>query len=122
MSELQLTGMLSQIGDVEVISDKFSKRQFVIQVHEGQYTKTVALQFVNDKTSKLDGLQLGQEVTVKFNIESREYNGKWFTNLTAWYLSKGEAANTGYIPNAQPAQQPVQQPYTPAPQSDGMPF
>ena len=88
MSELVIKGKIAFIGDAEVISDKFSKRTFVLDVQDGNYEKKVAMQFSNDRMSKLDGLSIGQEVTVKFNLESREHNGKWYTNAMAWYLSK----------------------------------
>lgn len=111
---LELTGRITFIGDVEVISDKFSKRLFVLEIADGNYTKKVALQFVNDKTSKLDGIQIGSEVTVKFNIESRDHNGKWFTNLTAWYLSGGQVVQGA---TSQPRT------YNPSPENkDDLPF
>jgi hypothetical protein len=34
----------------------------------------------------VSGLRSGQDVTVQFNIESREYNGKYYTNATAWKI------------------------------------
>lgn len=100
---LELKGKITHIGDVEVINDKFSKRIFVIEVQDGSFAKSVALQFTNDKCGKLDGIAKGAQVHVKFNIESREYNGKWFTNLTAWYLGAGEAM-TAQQPQPQTSQ------------------
>lgn len=105
MSELQINGRITFIGNAETISDKFSKRIFVLDVVDGQYTKKVCMQFVNDKMSKLDNLPLNTEVLVKFNLESREHGGKWYTNATAWYLSKENAgipdASQSNIPNTE---------------------
>jgi hypothetical protein len=83
---LQVTGKITHIGDVEVVSEKFSKRTFVIEVQDGAFAKNIAMQFTNDKCGKLDGVAIGSTVEIKFNLESREYNGKWYTNATAWYL------------------------------------
>lgn len=46
-----------------------------------QYPKKVAFNMYGDK---IVPLQIGQEVTVSFDIESKEFNGRWFTNLKAW--------------------------------------
>jgi len=38
---------------------------------------------------KIVPLQIGQEVSVSFDVESKEYNGRWFTNLRAWKVDTG---------------------------------
>ena len=76
----------------KTISDKFTVREFVVTVEDGNYPQDIALQFVNDKVSLLDNIQVGQEVTVSFDIRGREYNGRYFNNLNAWKLQAGEAA------------------------------
>lgn len=46
-----------------------------------QYPKKVAFNMYGDK---IVPMQIGSEVTVSFDIESKEFNGRWFTNLKAW--------------------------------------
>lgn len=46
-----------------------------------QYPKKVAFNMYGDK---IVNLRIGQEVNVSFDIESKEFNGRWFTNLKAW--------------------------------------
>ncbi len=87
-----LTGKVKLVMDAKTISDKFTVREFVVTVEDGNYPQDIALQFVNDKVSLLDNLQIGQEVTVSFDIRGREYNGRYFNNLNAWKLQAGEAA------------------------------
>ncbi|MCK4565043.1 MAG: DUF3127 domain-containing protein [Verrucomicrobia bacterium] len=87
-----LTGKVKLVMDAKTISDKFTVREFVVTVEDGNYPQDIALQFVNDKVSLLDNLQVGQEVTVSFDIRGREYNGRYFNNLNAWKLQAGEAA------------------------------
>lgn len=83
---LTLQGRIIQIGDKNQVSDKFAKREFVIEITDGAYNKNVAMQFTNDKCALLDKYQVNQNVTVSFNLDSREHNSKWYTNVTAWRI------------------------------------
>jgi len=95
-----LTGKVKLVMDAKTISDKFTVREFVVTVEDGNYPQDIALQFVNDKVSLLDNLQPGQEVTVSFDIRGREYNGRYFNNLNAWKLQAGEVATAAAAPAA----------------------
>lgn len=111
MSNFEITGQIVQIGQTEVKTEKFSVREFAIQFqtgNEGQYTDYASFRLANAKTSLVDGLQVGQTVTVKFNVRGREWNGKYFTNLEAWKID----------PATKPEDMPMQQPK----QDDGLPF
>lgn len=96
---MELTGTIKAIGQTQQVNDNFSKREFVIEVKNGSYTDLVALQFVKDRTNKLDGYNIGDNIRVHFNIQSKEYNGRYFTNLTAWGIAKEQQ-------EAQPTKQP----------------
>ena len=61
----------------------WKKRDFVIET-EGQYPKKVCFTVWGDKSEPLENLQPGSEVKVFFDPESREYNGRWYTDLKAW--------------------------------------
>ena len=87
-----LTGKIKLVQDAKTISDKFTVREFVVTVEDGNYPQDIVLQFVNDKVSLLDNVQTGQEVTVSFDIRGREYNGRYFNNLNAWKIQTGAAA------------------------------
>ncbi|MBN2773403.1 MAG: DUF3127 domain-containing protein [Prolixibacteraceae bacterium] len=69
---------------------EWKKQEFVIETDE-QFPKKVCFTLFNDKTSLADNVTVGQEVEVSFNIESREYNGKWFHNINAWKIDSVEA-------------------------------
>lgn len=59
----------------------WQKRNFVIET-AGQYPKKVCLQLFGDKVN--DCPNVGEEVKVSFDINSREYNGRWYTQLDAY--------------------------------------
>lgn len=57
------------------------KSQDAVLETVGQYPKKVAFNMYGDKIAPL---QIGNEVTVSFDVESKEFNGRWFTNLKSW--------------------------------------
>ena len=124
---------------------QWSSQTAVIETHE-QYPKRVAFDVLGDKITEFN-LHVGEEVTVSFDINAREYNGKWFNSVNAWnVVRKQYPAQGGYNTNpqagaqyTQAAQQaamygapnpmnpnnpfpPAQQPGAPAGQSDQPPF
>jgi hypothetical protein len=50
-----------------------------------------------DKTEQINGLQPGEDVKISFDPESREYNGRWYTDLRAWKVERGAAAMSGGV-------------------------
>jgi hypothetical protein len=99
-----------------VISDRFRKREFVVQTKE-QYPQTLCFEFTQDKTSVLDAYQAGQEVNVEFNIRGREWTPpqggatRYYTTLQAWRMSPLQQAAAPAPPSDLP---PAGQPFTPS--------
>ena len=86
-----LTGKVKLIQDAQTFGSGFTKREMVVVVEDGKYPQEINLEFVQDKVSLLDAIQVGQEVTVTFDIRGREYNGRYFNNLQGWKIQAGEA-------------------------------
>lgn len=87
-------GKIEKIFDSETKGASFQVRQFVIEVTEGQYPQMVAFQLVQDKCTLIDDYAEGDTVEVEFDLRGREWNGKYFTNLQAWRISKaGESGD-----------------------------
>lgn len=82
-----LTGKIKLIQEAKTFDSGFTKREMVVIVEDGRYPQEINLEFVQDKVSLLDNLQVGQEVTVTFDIRGREYNGRYFNNLQGWKIS-----------------------------------
>ena len=51
---------------------------------------------MQDKVSLLDSVQVGQTITVTFDIRGREYNGRYFNNLVGWKIQNGAASADPY--------------------------
>jgi len=81
-----LTGKIKLIQDAQTFGSGFTKREMVVTVEDGKYPQDINLEFVQDKISLLDNLQVGQQVTVTFDLRGREYNGRYFNNLQGWKI------------------------------------
>ena len=88
----EATGRVVAILDTEQVNDTFKKREFAIQIEDGQYPQQVKFQVVQDKTTMLDNFKEGQEVKVLFNLRGREFERKsdgrkdYWLNLDAWRI------------------------------------
>jgi len=83
-------GKLYKKYDTESKTQTFQAREFVIEM-DGQYPQFVKFQLTQDRCAALDPFQEGDPIKVQFDLRGREWNGKYFTNLNAWRLEKGEA-------------------------------
>lgn len=93
---MQIHGIIKSIGETNVVSEKFKKREFVLET-EGhtQYPQLIPLEFQQEKAGLLDKYQVGQEVSVDFNLKGRQWTNtqgevKTFLTLQAWKI---EAVN-----------------------------
>jgi len=83
---MEILGKIVHIGQVESVgSNGFTKRLLLIETDE-QYPQKLPIDFVKDKTSKLDGFQIGQFVSVSINLRGNEYNGKHFLQAQGWAI------------------------------------
>ncbi len=89
------SGKIVKIFDTEQKSASFQAREFVIEVADGQYPQMVKFQLVQDKCTLVDEYAEGDVVTVEFDLRGREWNGKYFTNLQAWRMNRGEDSGDG---------------------------
>ncbi|MDD6184789.1 MAG: DUF3127 domain-containing protein [Bacteroidales bacterium] len=110
---MEITGKLIQKlpvkSGVSSSGNNWSKAEFVIETVE-QYPKKVCANLWGDRARALDQFQEGSLITVSFDLESREFNGNWYTDVKAW---KVEAATPAAVTGAPVYGQPqgyVQQP------------
>lgn len=87
-------GKVINVGAEEVISDKFKKRVVWIET-EDKYPQVVEFQAAQDKCDLLNNIEIGQEVTIHFNLRGREWQNKEgvtkvFNTLDLWKVESGE--------------------------------
>ena len=91
---MELKGNIKVINETNQVSDKFSKREFVITTNE-MYPQDISIQVTQDKCSLLDMFKVGQDVTVSINIRGREWTSpqgevKYFNTIEAWRIEKDD--------------------------------
>lgn len=93
MSNLSIEGEVKEILTPESGTSKagkdWNKQEFVIETND-QYPKPVCFTCFGDKTDLISNIKVGDSVEVGFNVESREYNGRYFHNINAWKVVKIE--------------------------------
>lgn len=100
-----------------------TKFGFVIET-EGQYSKKVHFQvFGEDKWAQMQ-LNVDMPVVVSFDISSREWNGKWFTQCDAWRVvpQMQQSVNAQPQPSQTTNAAPTSQPPQTAKSNDELPF
>ncbi len=108
---LEVTGKLLVKYDTQQVSERFKKREFVMELAEeingNVYTNYAKMQLVQNKCEILDRYKEGDPIKVSFNIKGNrwEKDGKvnYITNLDAWKIESGAAGATMTSGNAQPA-------------------
>ena len=131
MSELTISGRIALILPLQTGTSKagkpWQKQSYVLETG-GQYPKKVCFSLFGDNVNKFP-LQVGQEVTVSIDVESREFNGRWYTEINAWNIVQTGAQPAAPAPQqvaTAPAVAPVQPqpaPQTPQQQAVGdLPF
>ena len=98
MSEFKMRGIIKVINNTVQITDKFQKREFVLNEPDEKYPQDISFQLTQNNCEKLDQIAEGQEVEVCFRIRGREYQGKYFNNLEAWKVDLIEVAHVTTTP------------------------
>lgn len=98
-------------------------QDFVIEETMGQFPKRMVFNVFGEENLNRFNLQEGQEVTVSFDVNAREYNGRWYNDIRAWNVvpaaqaqPAGQPAAAAPMPAAPfpPADQPAAQPAQPS--------
>ena len=110
---METVGVLKVKGETKQVSDKFKSRDMVLTTEAASpYPQYVTFQLSQDKCSLLDGLNVGDEIKVLFNLKGRSWTSpqgeeKFFNTLDAWKIEK-VGAGASKTPAANPAKTNVQ--------------
>jgi hypothetical protein len=104
---MQLTAKLIQILPLQTGTGKNGewKKQDIVVETNGQYPKKICISVWGDKINASQ-LVVGNALKVDFDIESREYNSRWYTDVKAWKVEVVGGSNTAsdefQVPNEEP--------------------
>ena len=108
----ELQGTLFELFDTQQVTDKFKKREFVVETTSGMYNEYIKLQAVQDKCEILDTMKKGDIIKVAFDLRGKLVNTRdgrqvYITNINAWKIERiagGSApqqdTNYGHEPQA----------------------
>lgn len=90
MDDLQITGEVKKVLEEQSGESKngpWRKRDFILET-QGKYPKPVCITQWGDNIDQ-DSVHEGETVTAYIDIQSREYKGRWYTDVKAWKIEKG---------------------------------
>ena len=103
--------VLPERSGVSQRGNQWRSISYVLETQE-QYPKKLVFDVTNDKIDQLN-IQLGEILTVQFDINAREYNGRWFNSVNAWNVirqtQQAPAQGGGFNGNVQSGAQAAQQ-------------
>ena len=117
---MEISGKVIYVSDIERgvsqrTGNTWESLSFVVETND-RYPQKAALKLFGQDRIEKNPVKLGDEVNVSFDINAREYNGRWFNSLDAWNVSpvsSQEQAPSAQQQGAAPVQQqgtaPVQQ-------------
>ncbi|MCF8225360.1 MAG: DUF3127 domain-containing protein [Bacteroidales bacterium] len=98
----ETSGRITEIFQTQQVTDKFKKREFVIEIKETgnagfEFVEYVKFQTVQDKCSMLDAFNIDDNVRVSFNLRGRKWEKdgqtSYFINLDAWKIENEQSTN-----------------------------
>ena len=99
---MEITGKIThafpEVSGTSKAGNTWKKREYVLETQE-TYPRKVFFDFFGERADQYP-LTVGQMVKLSFDIESREYNGKWYTSIRGW---KAESADGSAMAAAAPA-------------------
>ncbi len=97
----ETTGKLHLIMETKQVSERFTKREFVLEIVDNpKYPQRVLFQITGDRVSQLDNMNVGDAVRVEYSLRGREWTSpqgevKYFNSLDVWKIEPA-SANAGY--------------------------
>ena len=86
-----IKGKIHVVFETKQVSERFQKREFVVEIEDGKYPQYLMFQATGDRCAALDDSRIGDEVSVTFNLRGREWKNasgevKYFNSLDVWKL------------------------------------
>ena len=90
---MKITGALKIKKDTQVVSEAFSKREFVLTVVDGAFSNDILIQLTKDKVTLINDINIGDLLEVEVNLSGKcwvnpQGEEKYFNSLNAWKVSK----------------------------------
>ena len=103
---MELTGKIIAVlpansGVSNRTGNPWMSQEYVIEV-PGQYPRKCVFRIFGEDRIKQFNIQQGEDITVQFDIDAHEYNGRWFNEIRAYNVVRGQAQPAAAVPGAAP--------------------
>ncbi len=123
---IEVTGKLHTIFDTAQVTERFRKREFVLEMGDNpKYPQVVLFQLTGNRCEQLEDFAVGDEVRVDFSLRGREWTSprgevKFFNSLDVWTLSKISGSHENHHDNSDGPPPLMEEP--PGVDDDDLPF
>lgn len=93
---IQVSGRLHAIFETKQVTERFTKREFVLEINDGKFPQYVLFQMSGERCGALDDFAVGDEVQLDFSLRGREWTGRdgevrYFNSLDVWTIERAGA-------------------------------
>lgn len=90
---MKIKGALKIKKDTQVVSEAFSKREFVLTVVDGAFSNDILIQLTKDKVTLINDINIGDMLEVEVNLKGKEWTSpsgevKYFNSIECWKITK----------------------------------
>ena len=120
---MEIAGKLVQVLPVQTGTSpkgEWRKCSFIIEITDSKFPKKICILAWKDLVDQVQKLEVGSNINVSIDLESREFNGKWYTDVKAWKIATGAAGQSNQTSYRNEAPMPMSEP--PAMGTDDLPF
>jgi len=110
----KIIDQLQEVSGNTKSGNSWRKKEFILET-EGQYPKKVCVALWGDKINQF-ALKVGEKVTLGIDVESREYNGRWYTEVKAYKVDRSQAGEIA------PQEAPSVDTFYSSSEEDALPF
>ncbi len=121
---MEIAGKLVQVLPVQTGTSQkgeWRKCSFIIEITDSKFPKKICVLAWKDLVDQVQKLDVGADLNVSIDLESREYNGKWYTDVKAWKIASGGGASTSNT-NSYRSEAPMPASEPPGMATDDLPF
>lgn len=107
---MELTGRIIAVlpansGVSNRTGNPWMSQEYVIEI-PGQYPRKCVFRLFGEDRIKQFNIQQGEDITVQFDIDAHEYNGRWFNEIRAYNIVRGQVAPVASAPVGAPQASP----------------
>ena len=117
----KVIAVLEPRGGVSKTGNAWKVQEYVIETHD-QYPRKMCFDVFGEEKINQFNIQVGEELTVHFDIDAREWQGRWFNSIRAWKVDRATIQTDGPVPPVDAVPFPPAPDFTQGDEKDDLPF